>query len=436
MGKIQCRIWAGLIPVLWCAAGGMVPRCAAATSCVNANSPQCYATISAAVSHASAGDTIQVAQGTYQEDVVISIPLSLIGQNAANTIIDATGLANGIYIDGLDNPGLSNVTITGLTIQNANFEGILITNASDVTIQGNRVMGNDRSLDFTNLVCPGLPAFETAEGEDCGEGIHLSGVDQSTVSDNLIEQNSGGILISDETGPTHDNLIANNTVKKNLLDCGITIPSHPPASQTFGTAPYGVYDNTIKSNMVLYNGINGVGAGIGLFGFLPHARVSGNVISENVIIGNGLPGVTMHAHSPFEDMSGNTITENYISGNGADPDPQTATPGPAGINLFINGPIAMSSLGIVVSKNVIKDETADVVVHTPESVEVNWNNLNGLGEGVVNLGTATVDATNNWWGCAKGPGAPGCSAMNSQNVTTTPSLSSPAVPNGSPKAQQ
>jgi hypothetical protein len=31
---------------------------------------------------------------------------------------------------------------------------------------------------------PGQPSFETLESEDCGEGIHLMGVDHSTVAKN------------------------------------------------------------------------------------------------------------------------------------------------------------------------------------------------------------------------------------------------------------
>src|SRR5579863_7553554 len=103
----------------------------AATLCVNpAGSSSCKSTIGAAVSAASAGDTIQVAAGIYKEDVTIGVPLALIGAGSATTIIDATGLANGIVVDGVDNAGLSNVVITGFTVQNANLQGILVENAS------------------------------------------------------------------------------------------------------------------------------------------------------------------------------------------------------------------------------------------------------------------------------------------------------------------
>jgi len=149
----------------------------AGTLCVNQGGTSgCYSTISAAVAAAANHDTIKVAPGTYAEDVQIGKSLSLIGQNSNNTIIDATGLPNGVYIDGLDHPGLRAVVVSGFTVKEANYEGILVTNAADVTVWGNVVTQNDRSLTPTaeGPICPGIPAFETAEGFDCGEGIHLS----------------------------------------------------------------------------------------------------------------------------------------------------------------------------------------------------------------------------------------------------------------------
>ena len=218
----------------------------AATLCVNPSGSQgCYSTINAAVSAAHAHDGIKVAPGTYHEDVVIGKTISLIGTNSANTIIDATGQPNGVYVDGLDNPGLSDVVVTGFTIQNANFEGVLITNASGVLVYRNVVRGNDKSLDISTPACPGLPAFETAEDEDCGEGIHLVGADHSTINNNTVQANSGGILLSDETASTHDNLISGNAVMNNPYDCGITLASHPPAQPG---SPFGVMHNTVASN--------------------------------------------------------------------------------------------------------------------------------------------------------------------------------------------
>ena len=57
----------------------------AATLCVNpAGKFGCKSSISVAVAAASPGDTIQVAQGTYKEQVVITKSLSLVALNAVN----------------------------------------------------------------------------------------------------------------------------------------------------------------------------------------------------------------------------------------------------------------------------------------------------------------------------------------------------------------
>ena len=107
----------------------------AATLCVNsAGSAGCYAKIGAAVSAAGANDTINIGAGTYSEGVVLNKPLALIGAGSGATIINAKGQPNGIYVDGLDNPGMTGLLITGLAVMNANFEGILVTNASYLVI--------------------------------------------------------------------------------------------------------------------------------------------------------------------------------------------------------------------------------------------------------------------------------------------------------------
>jgi pectin methylesterase-like acyl-CoA thioesterase len=68
----------------------------AATWCVNPSGTSgCKNTISAAVSAASAGDTIYVAGGDYKEGVIITKSLSLKGAGDKTTTIDAHGQPNG-----------------------------------------------------------------------------------------------------------------------------------------------------------------------------------------------------------------------------------------------------------------------------------------------------------------------------------------------------
>ncbi|MBV8282734.1 MAG: hypothetical protein JO347_11845, partial [Candidatus Eremiobacteraeota bacterium] len=133
----------------------------AATLCVNPHSSACYSTIQAAVDHASANDVINVAQGTYKEYVTIGIPVSIFGAERESTIVDASGLAHGFFVDGFHHAGLKNVTIAGLTVENADFEGIVVVSASDVTISNNESLNNDASpgLSFTGAPtgCPNQP---------------------------------------------------------------------------------------------------------------------------------------------------------------------------------------------------------------------------------------------------------------------------------------
>ena len=405
---------------------GLSSFSAARTLCVNKGGTSgCYSKISDAVAAAANFDTITVAHGTYAEDVQITKPLSLIGESSKNTTIDASGLANGVYVDGLDHPGLHAVVISGFTIKNANYEGILVTNASDVTIWDNRVTGNDKSLQFgsSGPSCPGIPSFETAEAFDCGEGIHLSGVHHSTVANNDVRKNAGGILLSDDTRATHHILVSGNTVTENAYDCGITLASHPPAPQTGAKAPFGVSDNTIAGNESFRNGLAvGEGAGVGIFDSVPGASNHGNVVIGNKLYGNGLPGVALHSHTPGQNLNNNSIIANLIYGNHADTD-DAATPGPTGINIFGVSPI----VGTTISQNIIRDEAVDVAINTPSSVDVHLNELLGRHIGLANLGSGSVDATENWWGCPAGPGTTGCSSVSGSNVMFDPWLMTPFV---------
>ncbi len=423
----MCRIFSRFVPaptILTLSLALISANALAATLCVNPHGTGgCLSTITAAVTTAAPNDTIQVYPGTYKEDVVIGKSLNLVGTNRNNTIINAKGLANGVNIDGINTPLLSNITVSGFTIENANFEGIVVTNASSVNVWGNTVVDNDKSLSVSTGTCPGLPAWETAEGDDCGEGVHLSGVVSSIVSGNFVTQNSGGILLSDDTAATHDNLIVGNEVSKNPFDCGITLASHPPASISGSMAPLGVYRNTVAGNESRENGLaeEGAGAGVGIFDSVPGTRNSGNVVIHNRLIGNGLPGFTMHSHAPGQDLTNNVIVGNYISGNHADTE-DAATPGPTGINVFGVSPAS----GTVIAQNVIDHEAFNIVVNTPAQVDVHLNNFDDNSVGIDNIGGGSANATENWWGCPKGPaGGKQCATVMGPNVLFTPWLTRP-----------
>lgn len=393
----------------------------AGTLCVNPSGwGGCYKTIGAAVAAAAPNDVIEVGAGTYKESVTITKPLSL---NATLATIDAEGLSRGIFVDGLAATGLANVHISGFTVKKANFEGILVANASEVSISNNTVTGNNLSLN--NGACPGIEAFEPGEQGDCGEGIHLLGADHAIVTGNIVHNNSGGILLSDDTGATHDNLISFNQVSDNPFACGIVLASHPASSYVPSGISPGVFHNTVYRNSSEHNGYSaGGGAGVGLFAAVPGASTYGNVVVENYLARNGHPGISMHAHVPGQNVTDNMLVGNTLVNNGADT-ADAATPGPTGINLYSAGP----NTGNTVSANTIEQETDDVAVSVPSPVVVEFNNLSGRKAGVDNIGAGLVDATSNWWGCFTGPSTSGaCASATGSNILYAPWLTFPVVP--------
>lgn len=405
--------------------GSSLPA-AAATLCVNPGGKGgCFSSIGAAVTAANSGDVINVAHGTYKEDVGISKSLSLIGGDGDDDgpIIDATGQLNGITIN-----KASDVVVSGFIVENAETAGIWITNSSFITISRNTVQYNDKGVvPGTPDTCPSLKGTPFASGEnlDCGEGVFLSAVDHSILANNTITRNAGGILMTDDTGASHDNLITGNSVVRNTeLDCGITIPSHSGA---------GVFHNTVSGNDSSYNG----GPGVGIFAPGPGSKAYANVIVNNTLRGNGLPGVTMHNHAapgvgnvppgaPQPNFNDNVILGNDISDNAKDT-ADAATGGPTGINIYSVGTMT----GTIISQNVIRQESFDIVIKIPAAavpaVQIHLNNITGNTDvGLMNAGAAQVDATVNWWGCPGGPASKGCASITGTgSVLFTPWLTRP-----------
>jgi hypothetical protein len=129
-------------------------------------------------------------------------------------------------------------------------------------------------------------------------------------------------------------------------------------------------------------------------------------------------------------MDGNMIIGNYIAGNLADVD-DTATPGRVGININSGGggsPI----WGTVITQNVIRDEDVDIAFNTPGTVDAHLNDLLGGHVGFANICafnhascTGSGNATENYWGCAAGPGGHGCTTTSGSNILSTPWLRKP-----------
>jgi parallel beta-helix repeat protein len=267
-------------------------------------------TIGHAVSTADPGAIVLVGPGTYPESVAIGTRVMLLGQHS---VIDATGHTNGIAVSG---PGSSGTVIQGFTVENANAEGILATATSHLMLKANTIVSNDKQA-HNSSGPPQCQDHDPVPG-DCGEGIHLNGVTDSMLVGNEITNNIGGILLTDEAGPSARNTITNNNSHDNREDCGITLASHNGGAADPSVA--GVYGNSILNNNSQNNGIGGGGAGVGMFAAAPGAASYNNHVIGNTLTGNTEAGAAVHSHAPNQNVSGNEIVGNTISGNGSDPD--------------------------------------------------------------------------------------------------------------------
>ena len=363
-------------------------------------------TLGYALTQAGPRDTIVIRPGIYREsgnaNVVkpglTGLRITSIG-SAARTIINAKGNANGLLIQA------SGVSVTGLTIKNANLEGILAepplsswpqgpTSApagiSHLTIAGNAVVHNDRAYDTSlppDAACPS----SLTDADDCGEGLHLLGVSWSKVIGNNVSHNVGGILVSDggfgiSVGPAAHDLIAYNRSTDNAFDCGITLPGHDPRAVAT-TGPNagqpqpnlaGVYDNHVVHNVSSDNGA------AGLLDATPYPGAGSydNFFADNSASGNGNAGFVLHSHAPLQDVSGIVVVGNRIGQNNLAGDPDTGVMPTTGVMLLsvavptsivvagnkishnVNG-VAFNSKITVVGHNKFANVTHHYVLYTP-----------------------------------------------------------------------
>jgi nitrous oxidase accessory protein NosD len=272
-------------------------------------------TIGHAVAKARKGDAVNVAHGTYAEQVTLTKDITVVG--VAGPVVNAAGQANGFLIKG---PGAAGAVVRGFVVKGATFEGILAMSTSRVTISSNVVRNNNQGGNATTKTGECAPAGQVPG--DCGEGLHLMSVTNSHVVGNTVDGNAGGILLTDELGPTARNVISRNSVVNNLFDCGITVAGHSTKAVSSTGTPQpkvaGIYNNTISQNVTNGNGIKGEGAGILLAAGGPGSGVYNNVVSNNTANGNGLAGVTLHSHAPGQDLNGNKIINNKLGNDGLD----------------------------------------------------------------------------------------------------------------------
>lgn len=250
----------------------MLPSASASTLYVGGAGPSNYTTIQGAIDAASPGDTIYVFNGTYQENIVVSKALSLIGENSATTTIDADAVSDAINITA------NWVNITGFEVANGDHSqtstGIRLHSVRDCLIAnnnihwteegvilqystGNRIMSNTffDTLYGIWLVSSDDNQISDNQISSWWDGIALTQSDGNEISDNRISSGFDGIDL-DRSGK---NILLRNSVR-NAWDGIVIGSSHFNTvinNNASNNVRYGIYLVGSRSNTVYHNNLVG-----------------------------------------------------------------------------------------------------------------------------------------------------------------------------------
>lgn len=421
-----------------------------------------------AIDEACVGDTINVAGGVYEQtNITVTKSLTLRGDTsgscpgpgaAAPEIVGSfTGSERGFIIGS----GIDDVTIEGFVIRDLGVVpqieaggacGIWAYDTTTdpterVTVRNNafRSIGwahvffyneaqsayNDIEVSC-NTVDIGTPDYTGYGGNQYG--IECTNCVNSTISDNDVSGGDIGVLLTAQTDTGQSMTAGNNTISGNTI-----------SDSAFGniyTVPWslGGAEPTLQNISIIGNHLSNSTTAIWVY------NSGGSVVRDYTLTGNDIT-VT----SPAGD--GRAVVLNNVSGVSLFEDNEVRLVGTAppayfhGVdvggattqqwtirkNVLVGGPAAGSdgagirsrstlAAGAIVDIdcNRIERWATGVLSQGPNVAGLDANSISDNTVGLFNSGTGAVSAENNWWGCAAGPGNPGCDTVTGTGVDYTP----------------
>ena len=348
--------------------------------CATAGSP--CVTIQHAVDVACAGDTIEVAAGTYAESPRVNKSVTLHGTSGRD--------------------------LTSIALQTApTYLGALSISGTDVTLDGFTIVGRDGTSNGSNVIAAtnvlienNLAAVDSVVIRNCRFRVGLPGSDVTTGDD-------GFALVT-----TYDQNAV--TVNALTIEDSIIEPLNAAAQRAFYVNP-GVGTFTFQRNEVT-----------GKFNGTAITQAQNSLVEDNTVDGQGLGGTglgvwgypdsNVWGHATFR---GNTFTGLLrgiwiIEANDVEAECN---------ELEANG------TGIAISDGFGSSNFDPTTIDLHDNA-IAGNTTAGAASTATTPGFALAE--NNWWGCVSGPGNVGCDAV-SGDIDFTPFATAPPVCTGGGK---
>ena len=407
-------------------------------------------TIQSAINAAAGGDTVDVAAGTYDlaSPIVVNKELTLSGDTATP----------------------SNIVINAATIAGTDKDGFQVL-ADNVTIQGFKIQGateTDSTVELNAAIVIG-GRYRLTFGPAPGSHAPIVGVQYARILNNELTASAFGVinyramhtLIQDNV--IHDLIRASGDWAGKGIWIGNETINNPVGTDTIQSYDVQILDNQIYDNALIGIEIENASAASTLGHLLDlQVLIRGNTIHDNGGAASDLAAVS-HIYRGINSNGGDTgvtVRDNDVYGH-KPPNTATNAANSTGIRasdsggwlielnrifdnargIYLAGTAvapANVNTGHQIQDNEIYNNAQAIVVRngpmgtaSNDSLHGNttttWSGIGVAPYGILNTGTGSFTATNNWWGAASGPAPTGTGDLVSANVTYNPWFTNSAM---------
>jgi hypothetical protein len=423
MGVLRSLLTVSLVATTLTA--GSMSVASAATIEVCATGGGQYSTIQAAVTAASASDTINVCAGTYSENVSIDKALTILGPNnliapGTDAIRVSEAVVSGAVTIG---SAINGVTLSGFKITSptpANSVGVTIGSKSrNVSITYNDVSGFNQgihsqgnSLNFgSGMNVSYNYVHDLSSNASYGSyGIHLRNVKNLTVSNNVINDTVAGITGLQYRRGVHLRGVQATVVENNTVSFGSTASAQATyaiaISQKLNDGGNG---NDLAASNVVISGNKLSGVIWGIYISELDSRAKGILVKENTVrkVFTGVHfrsyGQTGGAVAAELTVQQNNFSE--IQNSGALISAGILSAGVQVFSIDSSAPALNEFNGILVQQNFLPSRTVNALG------QINGINVGAIANPATFSFWSTVinnlNAPGNYWNSARGPSVAG-----------------------------